>query len=60
MATTTKRKKASKPKRAAPPSPDVGQKALVQSLRGSLSAMTLTVDDYLREKYAETATENGF
>lgn len=59
MTTTTKRKKAPKPKGAAKSAADARQKALVKSLRGSLSAMTLTVDDYLREKHAETDAENN-
>ena len=59
MTTTTKPKKTQKLKEQAKPTPDQKQKALAKSLRGSLSGMKLTVDDYLREKYAETDAENN-
>ncbi len=58
MTTTTNQKKAGKLKGRGKPAPDTKQKALVNSLRGSLSGMKLTVDAYLREKYAETDAEN--
>lgn len=56
MTTTTKSKKASRPK--AGPKVSAERKALVDSLFGSMSWMKLTVDDYLREKHAETDAEN--
>lgn len=59
MTATTKRKKVQKAKKRTSLTSNANQKALVASLRGSLSAMKLTVDDYLREKYAETDAENN-
>lgn len=59
MTTATKRKKAPKPKNAAKPTADARQKALVKSLRGSMSWLNITVDEYLREKHAETDAENN-
>lgn len=57
MLATTKRKKAKAPKKKSTPKADF--KALVSSLRGSMSWLDITVDEYLREKYAETDAENG-
>ena len=56
MTTATKNKKASRAKAKTKASAE--RKALVDSLYGSMSWMKLTVDEYLREKHAETDAEN--
>lgn len=57
MTTTTKGKRASPLKARKKASAE--RKALVDSIYGSMSWMKLTVDDYLRDKHAETDAEKG-
>lgn len=56
MTTITNRKKRREKKNKAEPNTE--RKALVESFFGSMPWLKLTVNDYLREKYAETDAEN--
>lgn len=56
MTTAIKRKKTPKPKVKL--THDAERKALVDSLCGSMPDLKISVDVYLKEKYAETDAEN--
>ncbi len=57
MTATTKRKKTAATRGDAPPNGEF--KALASSLRGSMSWLSITVDNYLAEKHGETDAENA-
>ena len=57
MTTTAKRGKVRKSRKKT--EHDADQKALVDSFRGSMPDLKLGVDEYLREKHAETDAENA-
>lgn len=57
MTTTAIREKA--PKTGKKASVDAAQRALVDAFRGSMPDLRPSVDEYLREKYAEIEAENA-
>ncbi len=56
MTTSTRQKKTpASPKKM---TPDAEQKVLVDSFRASMPDLKISVDEYLRDKYAATDAEN--